>query len=59
MGALLFFKIYKGDFLATLISIVSMLIRWFGLIMVVGGDVVLGIIVLVAGFGLYFYAESR
>lgn len=59
MGALLFFKIYKGDFLATLISFVSMLIRWFGIFMIIGEDIVLGIIVLVVGFGLYFYAETR
>lgn len=43
MGALLFFKIYRGDFLATLISIISMVIRWIGIIMCVGGDVLLAL----------------
>lgn len=59
MDLLLFFKIYRGDGLATFLSIVGFCIRLAGIIFVLTDAIPAGILAIVAGLGLAIYAESR
>ncbi|MDO5400886.1 MAG: hypothetical protein Q4F17_07895 [Eubacteriales bacterium] len=59
MQLLLFFKIYRGDGLATFLSILGFFIRLAGVVFVASGATAVGVVAILLGLAPAIYAETR
>lgn len=59
MRLLLFFKIYRGDWIATCLSILGLFIRLAGVVNFASGATAVGVLLILAGLAPAIYAETR